>query len=139
VTKLGIRYYDPTLGRFTQPDPTGQDDHYVYAGNNPASYIDPDGDAFFLPLIAAAGARFAATRLAGAIGGRMAGSRLAGEGSRLFGNVGLGGRSGLLNAPGKTGARLGWSVRPYTGGYQSIFRGRTSGGTKIDLFPGRNL
>jgi RHS repeat-associated protein len=25
--RLGIRYYDPTLGRFTQPDPTGQDDH----------------------------------------------------------------------------------------------------------------
>jgi RHS repeat-associated protein len=30
--KLGIRYYDPTLGRFTQPDPTGQDAHYIYSG-----------------------------------------------------------------------------------------------------------
>jgi RHS repeat-associated protein len=41
--KLGIRYYDPTLGRFTQPDPTGQDPHYTYAGNNPCNYTDPSG------------------------------------------------------------------------------------------------
>jgi RHS repeat-associated protein len=41
--KLGIRYYDPTLGRFTQPDPTGQNAHYVYAGNNPVSFADPSG------------------------------------------------------------------------------------------------
>lgn len=43
LTKLGIRYYDPTLGRFTQPDPTGQDPHYTYAGNNPVSFVDPSG------------------------------------------------------------------------------------------------
>jgi RHS repeat-associated protein len=44
--KLGIRYYDPTLGRFTQPDPTGQDPHYTYAGNNPVTFLDPRGDSF---------------------------------------------------------------------------------------------
>ncbi len=43
LTKLGIRYYDPTLGRFTQPDPTGQDPHYTYAANNPVNYVDPTG------------------------------------------------------------------------------------------------
>jgi RHS repeat-associated protein len=41
--KLGIRYYDPSLGRFTQPDPTGQDAHYTYAGNNPVNATDPTG------------------------------------------------------------------------------------------------
>jgi len=46
LTKLGIRYYDPTLGRFTQVDPTGQDPHYTYAGNSPISYIDPSGAGF---------------------------------------------------------------------------------------------
>jgi RHS repeat-associated protein len=41
--KLGIRYYDPTLGRFTQLDPTGQDPHYTYARNDPCNFIDPSG------------------------------------------------------------------------------------------------
>ncbi|MEX2292083.1 MAG: RHS repeat-associated core domain-containing protein [Mycobacteriales bacterium] len=41
--KFGIRYYDPTLGRFTQLDPTGQDPHYTYARNNPCNYSDPSG------------------------------------------------------------------------------------------------
>lgn len=45
LTKLGIRYYDPALGRFTQPDPTGQDPHYTYARNNPCNFIDPGGAA----------------------------------------------------------------------------------------------
>jgi RHS repeat-associated protein len=43
LTKLGIRYYDPALGRFTQPDPTGQDPHYTYAFNSPVTYRDPSG------------------------------------------------------------------------------------------------
>ena len=41
--KLGLRYYDPTHGRFTAPDPTGQDPHYTYALNNPTNYVDPTG------------------------------------------------------------------------------------------------
>lgn len=41
--KLGIRYYDPVLGRFTQTDPTGQDPHYTYAGGNPVNGADPTG------------------------------------------------------------------------------------------------
>jgi RHS repeat-associated protein len=42
--KLGIRYYDPTLGRFTQPDPTRQEQNsYAYASNTPASSTDVDG------------------------------------------------------------------------------------------------
>jgi RHS repeat-associated protein len=49
------RYYDPTLGRYTQPDPTGMSDglnRYSYVGANPVSRIDPDGRvALAIPFI----------------------------------------------------------------------------------------
>ncbi|MFI5859742.1 RHS repeat-associated core domain-containing protein [Streptomyces parvulus] len=33
---MGHRYYDPTLGRFTQPDPSGQEQNaYLYAASDP--------------------------------------------------------------------------------------------------------
>lgn len=40
------RHYDPSLGRYTQPDPLGFVDGpsvFGYAGGNPANIIDPDG------------------------------------------------------------------------------------------------
>lgn len=44
LTKLGARYYDPTIGRFNQPDPSGQEaNRYLYAGSNPVTYSDPSG------------------------------------------------------------------------------------------------
>jgi len=51
LIKLGIRYYDPTQGRFTQQDPTGQDPHYLYAAGTPTTYIDPSGNSFKGDLI----------------------------------------------------------------------------------------
>lgn len=50
LIKLGLRYYDPTLGRFTQLDPTGQSAHYSYGENNPVNFKDPSG-AFATTLI----------------------------------------------------------------------------------------
>ncbi|MFD5968350.1 RHS repeat-associated core domain-containing protein [Streptomyces sp. NPDC060311] len=42
--KMGHRYYDPTLGRFTQPDPSGQENNaYLYAGGDPVNNVDPSG------------------------------------------------------------------------------------------------
>ncbi|MFF2641751.1 RHS repeat-associated core domain-containing protein [Streptomyces niveus] len=41
---MGARYYDPSLGRFTQPDPSGQDTNpYIYAGGDPVNGRDPTG------------------------------------------------------------------------------------------------
>jgi len=43
------RHYDPSLGRYTQPDPLGFVDGpavYVYAGSSPLQYVDKDGRQF---------------------------------------------------------------------------------------------
>jgi RHS repeat-associated protein len=38
------RYYDPNIGRFTQPDPPGQEQNpYLYAEGDPVNKIDPNG------------------------------------------------------------------------------------------------
>ncbi|MFL5666278.1 MAG: RHS repeat-associated core domain-containing protein [Ktedonobacteraceae bacterium] len=39
--KYGTRYYDPTLGRWTQLDSAGTG--YVYAGDDPVNLVDPSG------------------------------------------------------------------------------------------------
>ncbi|MFJ6841542.1 RHS repeat-associated core domain-containing protein [Streptomyces griseoluteus] len=42
--KMGARYNDPTLGRFTQPDPSGQEQNlFLYAGGDPVNHVDPSG------------------------------------------------------------------------------------------------
>ncbi len=44
--KLGRRYYDPSLGRFTQQDPTNQETNlYAYTNDNPANETDLTGCA----------------------------------------------------------------------------------------------
>jgi len=44
------RQYDPAIGRFTTVDPKAEKYYsispYVYCGNNPLKYIDPDGKQF---------------------------------------------------------------------------------------------
>ncbi len=42
---LNVRYYDPEIGRFLQPDPSGADGvrTYVYVGDDPVDAADPTG------------------------------------------------------------------------------------------------
>ncbi|MEW1611443.1 MULTISPECIES: RHS repeat-associated core domain-containing protein [unclassified Streptomyces] len=45
---FAARYYDPNIGRFTTPDPSGQEKNpYLYAEGDPVNRIDPTGLAFF--------------------------------------------------------------------------------------------
>jgi RHS repeat-associated protein len=42
--KLGARYYDASAGRFTQPDPSGQElNPYAYSSDDPIDSSDPSG------------------------------------------------------------------------------------------------
>ncbi|MGQ0680029.1 MAG: RHS repeat-associated core domain-containing protein [Actinomycetota bacterium] len=64
--KFGTRYYDPTLGRWTQMDPSGQDaNSYAYAGSNPVNFVDPTGEAFVLVIPAGVAAWKAGVAVAG--------------------------------------------------------------------------
>jgi RHS repeat-associated protein len=49
LTKFGARYHDPSLGRFTQRDPSGKDLPYAYAGCNPTNHVDPTGLETYTP------------------------------------------------------------------------------------------
>jgi len=69
--RLGVRYYDPTLGRFTQIDPLKhlldlrQGNRYSYAADDPANNADPTGEtSFFQGLATAVGRAFAIAGLA---------------------------------------------------------------------------
>jgi RHS repeat-associated protein len=49
---FGSRFYDARTGRFTTPDPAQQFvSPYIYAGNDPVSMIDPNGEFAFLIAI----------------------------------------------------------------------------------------
>ena len=49
LTDYGARYYAPTFGRWTTPDPLADKYYsispYVFCNNNPVNFVDPDGAA----------------------------------------------------------------------------------------------
>ncbi|MGO4957771.1 RHS repeat-associated core domain-containing protein [Luteococcus sp. Sow4_B9] len=48
LIRMGARWYDPTQGRFTSADPSGQEQHsYLYAAGNPINNTDPTGLRIF--------------------------------------------------------------------------------------------
>ncbi|MEU4519194.1 RHS repeat-associated core domain-containing protein [Amycolatopsis sp. NPDC024027] len=50
----GYRHYSPVYARFTQPDPTGQEDNaYAYGNSDPINNSDPNGDSFLHALAGA--------------------------------------------------------------------------------------
>ncbi|MFJ4283988.1 RHS repeat-associated core domain-containing protein [Streptomyces massasporeus] len=58
--KMGHRYYDPTLGRFTQPDPSGQEKNpYLYAAGDFINNSDPTGLFKIGPFLEGTGAALA--------------------------------------------------------------------------------
>jgi RHS repeat-associated protein len=43
LVQFGTRYYNPSIGLFTQEDPSGQSAGYLYVGDNPVNGTDPSG------------------------------------------------------------------------------------------------
>ncbi|WP_328314904.1 DUF6531 domain-containing protein [Streptomyces sp. NBC_00442] len=69
--KMGARYYDPNLARFTTTDPAGKEQNaYLYAGGDPINYIDPAGTS----LLGCIGAGFSVLGGAISLGGGIAGA-----------------------------------------------------------------
>jgi RHS repeat-associated protein len=44
LVKLGQRFYDASLGRWTQQDPVPSGNLYLYTGDNPVNFVDPSGE-----------------------------------------------------------------------------------------------
>jgi RHS repeat-associated protein len=65
---FGARYYNPKSGRWTQLDPTGQSQGYVYAKDDPVNFVDLSGKFSFLDLVALANATFDYAKTGAAIG-----------------------------------------------------------------------
>ena len=91
---FGIRYYNPSIGRWTQRDPVGgslqettKTNPYVYADNDPVGEVDPSGESGTLTgfgcVAGAAGVAgrdllgFGGAALTGAIAARAAGFKTA--------------------------------------------------------------
>jgi RHS repeat-associated protein len=49
IVKFGTRYYNASVGLFTQEDPSGQNTGYLYAGNDPVNVTDPSGMSWYDP------------------------------------------------------------------------------------------
>ena len=71
LTKFGTRYYDPTLGRWTQQDPVGGSlgnpdslNRYLYAGDDPVNVTDPSGKYTFAQWYSVVGACLASSVIA---------------------------------------------------------------------------
>ncbi|WP_043429303.1 RHS repeat-associated core domain-containing protein [Arthrobacter sp. FB24] len=86
--KFGARYYNPWRGRFTQPDPSGQDQNrYAYVSCNPINATDPTGLGPAECFFNASAAVFSAFVVAGAGAAAVATGGLAVVG--LIGAIGL--------------------------------------------------
>jgi RHS repeat-associated protein len=73
----GQRYYDPTTGRWTQPDPLAQvaspvqADRFLFAGSDPINMSDPSGNGFIEEGLEAIG-EFGLSEAGGAVVGCLA-------------------------------------------------------------------
>ncbi|GAB2896803.1 RHS repeat-associated core domain-containing protein [Streptomyces deserti] len=115
--KMGHRYYDPSLGRFTQPDPSGQETNsYLYAAGDFINNTDPSGLFSFSDILdkgsdvfgvvtgcvagVGAAAETGAITYAAAVGGVVGGGvgSAVGAGAAVVGSCALGGAAGYYGA-----------------------------------------
>ncbi|WP_416531782.1 RHS repeat-associated core domain-containing protein [Streptomyces coelicoflavus] len=73
--KMGHRYYDPALGRFTQPDPSGQETNpYLYADGDAVNNSGPTGLFSWPDVGSASGGAVAGLAAATAVAAACAGT-----------------------------------------------------------------
>lgn len=115
LVRMGARWYDPAIGRFTTADPSGQEQNpYLYAAGNPINSVDPQGlsvRSAFAGGIAGIGLGLGAGLVATAMGGPVAGAI-------TFGVVSGGAGAGLANLSDQreSGGPTNWrSVAGYAG------------------------
>ncbi|WP_435886397.1 RHS repeat-associated core domain-containing protein [Streptomyces cyaneofuscatus] len=136
---FAARYYDPNIGRFTTPDPSGQEKNpYLYAEGDPVNRIDPTGLLSLGEGLGLAGTVVGLAALAPvsapvAIGASVVGTGLSVAGSIASGNSagetaavgilgiatgGVGAATKLGGLAGKTGlgVDLGYTALGYFGG-----------------------
>lgn len=89
------RYYEPNIGRFTQRDPSGQEQNpYLYAEGDPVNRIDPSGLFSFSDVLDVA------EKVVTAATGCLAGIGAAGESGVLTAATGFFGTPGTVAAGG---------------------------------------
>ncbi|MGH3849930.1 MAG: RHS repeat-associated core domain-containing protein, partial [Pseudonocardiaceae bacterium] len=62
---FGVRYYDPSLGRWTELVPTGQNPRYTYASDDPAIFTNASGASIRVYFPPAVGGIIAGVLIAG--------------------------------------------------------------------------
>ncbi|MFF8398246.1 RHS repeat-associated core domain-containing protein [Streptomyces sp. NPDC016172] len=131
--KMGHRYYDPTLGRFTQPDPSGQETNpYLYASGDPVNNVDPTGLFDWKSVAVAAGTAAGVAAAAVAVGaacGATAGAACLAAGAvtaGLWGGAAAGGTAAAVGA-GTEGATLGGVASGLVSPFLPVFRGGSVG------------
>ncbi|MEL4356343.1 MULTISPECIES: RHS repeat-associated core domain-containing protein [unclassified Luteococcus] len=73
LIRMGARWYDPTIARFTTADPSGQEQNpYLYAEGNPINNTDPTGLWHWQSSVLGWGAGALATAVVGAGTGNLA-------------------------------------------------------------------
>ena len=108
------RYYDTDTGRYIREDPiglNGGNNYYLYAGANPITFYDPDGEAIVSGTVAATMA------VGAAIGGS----------SGAAGAAAAGGGAGEVAASAVAGAAVGAVPVPGTGAFGGAIFGSAKG------------
>ncbi|MCL2753909.1 MAG: RHS repeat-associated core domain-containing protein, partial [Defluviitaleaceae bacterium] len=136
LINMNGRLYDPTIGRFLSPDPFVPDatftqdfNRYMYARNNPLSYIDPSGEIVIPILIGAA--------ISGTVGfftGRAAGLSGSDLFFHTFASATIGAISGGMGAAVGAGVASSLSIGGFAGGAIAGAAGGAAGGFTSGLF-----
>jgi RHS repeat-associated protein len=132
---LKARYYDPRIGRFTSPDPSGQEKNpYLYAEGDPVNRIDPSG-------LASEGWNLEVCAFGGCIGGGLSRNDDGALHASISGGAGTPGVSGGYETS-ASDASEGWTgeVECSAGNYRASVssQGETSAGasTSYSAKPG---